>query len=445
MNMKELKLESLQIEDSIYEKIEHEKWRNELSIIKLCIAIASVMIFVFTPIYFLLMADSFGKSLFSGYLLLSMICGAAIVYYLISYKILSKKPETLHVFRIVNIAMESLLIAFIFYVLSLVFGGLQILSGPVFLMFVVINLLSLFRLSFGSEVYSSVMGSLFYLIECLYIAYRDGEMYPEIYSYDLIFKYGVWLNILFFIVIGIVCGMLSKKAKKLIRQVVIKNYETSHIKLVFGKYVSPEIRDYILETKSEDITKDDSGVILFCDINNFSEILDSHDPKNIISQLNVFFEKMDDIISKNGGVINKFVGSCVMAVFGLGKTDEDKVAVCESAVKAAKEIQRMTNSMNDLWNMNNFAIFNIGIGVSQGQFITGNIGSENRKEFTCLGDVVNVASRLQSKTRSDDSACVLVAADVFRKIENEAIKADFKKSQSLSLKGKSQPVEVYSL
>ena len=87
MNMKELKLESLQIEDNIYEKIEHEKWRNELSIIKLCIAIASVMIFVFTPIYFLLMADSFGKSLFSGYLLLSMICGAVIVYYLISYKI----------------------------------------------------------------------------------------------------------------------------------------------------------------------------------------------------------------------------------------------------------------------------------------------------------------------------------------------------------------------
>ena len=423
MNMKELKLESLQIEDNIHEKIKHEKWRNELSIIKLCMAISSIMIFVFTPIYFLFMSKDFGKSLFSGYLLLSMICVASIVYYSISYKVLSKMPETLHVFRIVNIIIENLIIAFVFYVLSLIFGGLRILSGPVYLMFVVINLLSLFRLSFGFEVFSSVMGAIFYLIECLYIAYRDGEMYPEIYSYDLIFKYGIWLNILFFIVIGIVCGMLSKKAKKLIRQVVIKNYETSHIKLVFGKYVSPEIRDYILETKSEDITKDDSGVILFCDINNFSEILDSHDPKNIISQLNVFFEKMDDIISKNGGVINKFVGSCVMAVFGLGKTDEDKVAVCESAVKAAKEIQKMTDSMNDLWSMNNFAIFNIGIGVSQGQFITGNIGSENRKEFTCLGDVVNVASRLQSKTRSDDSTCVLVAADVFQKIEDEAIKA----------------------
>ena len=445
MNMKELKLESLQIEDSIYEKIEQEKWQNELSIIKLCMAISVIMIFVFTPLYFLFAEKDLGKSLFSGYWLLSVICVLSIVYYLISYKVLSKMPETLYVFRIVNIIVENLIIAFVFYVLSLIFGGLRLLSGPIYLMFVVINLLSLFRLSFGFEVYSSVMGALFYLIECLYIAYRDGEMYPEIYSYDLIFKYGIWLNILFFIVIGIVCGMLSKKAKKLIRQVVIKNYETSHIKLVFGKYVSPEIRDYILETKNEDITKDDSGVILFCDINNFSEILDSHDPKNIISQLNVFFEKMDDIISKNGGVINKFVGSCVMAVFGLGKNEDDKVAICESAVKAAKEIQRMTNSMNSLWNMNNFAIFDIGIGVSQGSFITGNIGSENRKEFTCLGDVVNVASRLQSKTRTEDSVCVLVAADVFQKIENEAIKADFKKSQPLFLKGKSLPVEVYSL
>ena len=445
MNMKELKLESLQIEDYIQEKIDQERWKNELSIVKLCIAIAAVMIFIFTPIYFLFMSEDSGKSLFSGYLLLSVICVLSIVYYLISYKVLSKMPETLHVFRIVNIIVENLIIAFVFYVLSLIFGGLQILSGPIYLMFVVINLLSLFRLSFGFEVYSSVMGSLFYLIECLYIAYRDGGKYPEIYSYDLIFKYGIWLNILFFIVIGIVCGLLARKAQKLIRQVVIKNYETSHIKLVFGKYVSPEIRDYILETKNEDITKDDSGVILFCDINNFSEILDSYDPRNIISQLNVFFEKMDDIISKNGGVINKFVGSCVMAVFGLGKNEDDKVAICESAVKAAKEIQRMTNSMNSLWNMNNFAIFDIGIGVSQGSFITGNIGSENRKEFTCLGDVVNVASRLQSKTRTEDSVCVLVAADVFQKIENEAIKADFKKSQPLFLKGKSLPVEVYSL
>ena len=445
MNMKELKLESLQIEDSIYEKIEQEKWQNERSIIKLCMAISVIMIFVFTPLYFLFAEKDLGKSLVSGYLLLSMICLISIVYYSISYKVLSKKPETLHVFRIVNIVTESLIVAFIFYVLSLIFGGLQILSGPVYLIFVVMNLLSLFRLSFGLEVYSSVMCSLFYLIECLYIAYRDGGKYPEIYSYDLIFKYGIWLNILFFIVIGIVCGLLARKAQKLIRQVVIKNYETSHIKLVFGKYVSPEIRDYILETKNEDITKDDSGVILFCDINNFSEILDSYDPRNIISQLNVFFEKMDDIISKNGGVINKFVGSGVMAVFGLGKNEDDKVAICESAVKAAKEIQRMTNSMNSLWNMNNFAIFDIGIGVSQGSFITGNIGSENRKEFTCLGDVVNVASRLQSKTRTEDSVCVLVAADVFQKIENEAIKADFKKSQPLFLKGKSLPVEVYSL
>ena len=84
MNMKELKLESLQIEDNIHEKIKHEKWRNELSIIKLCMAISSIMIFVFTPIYFLFMSKDFGKSLFSGYLLLSMICVASIVYYSIS-------------------------------------------------------------------------------------------------------------------------------------------------------------------------------------------------------------------------------------------------------------------------------------------------------------------------------------------------------------------------
>ena len=101
--------------------------------------------------------------------------------------------------------------------------------------------------------------------------------------------------------------------------------------------------------------------------------------------------------------------------------------------------------MNSLWKVNNFATFDIGIGVSLGRFITGNIGCESRKEFTCLGDVVNVASRLQSKTRVSESAHVLVTAEVFRMLQDENIKSDFKQSEFMSLKGKSQQVEIYSL
>lgn len=447
MNAKELKIESLQIEDNIQERIDVERWKNELMLIKICLSILVFMIFIFTPIYFILFPKVSPEVLIVGYSLLFVVCAIGIIYYLIGYKYLSKNPNTLNIFRAVNITMEAVIVSCVFFTLYQIWGGKSILSGPVFLMFIVINLLSLFRLSFGCEVYSAVLCSFFYLVESLFIIYKDGRKYPEIYDYTLISGSGIWLKILFFIIIGIVCGVLSKKARKLIREVAIKNYETSHIKMVFGKYVSPEIRDYILKSRNaeKDGTKEDFGAILFCDINNFSEILENYEPKAVVSQLNVFFENMEDIISKNGGVINKFVGSCIMAVFGLGKTDCNDFNICDAAVRAAQEMKKVTDSMNGLWKVNNFATFDIGIGVSLGRFITGNIGCESRKEFTCLGDVVNVASRLQSKTRSEDFARVLVTADVFHMLEDSTLKANFKSSEFMSLKGKSQQLEIYSL
>lgn len=447
MNASELKIESLQIENCIRDSIEHEKWKNELSIMRISMSISLFLTFVFSPIYFFFTSYVSLKNAFEGYLLLFIINIVVISYYIVAYKILSGNKDLLNTFRIVNITMECTIVSCVFYLLYLIYNGLTVLSGPIFLLFVVIILLSLFRLSFGCEIYSGILCSFFYLLECSYIIYKDGGTYPEIYEYTLISGIGLWYKIVFLIVIGIVCGALSERAQALIRQIAIKNYETRHVRLVFGKYVSPEIRDYILKSKEakDDGTNEDSGAILFCDINNFSEILEKYDHKIIVSQLNTFFENMENIISKNGGVINKFVGSCIMAVFGLGKSEESNSENCEAAVRTAKEMKKMTDSMNDLWEMNNSAVFDIGIGVSLGKFITGNIGCESRKEFTCLGDVVNVASRLQNKTRCVESTHVIVTADIFDMLENYTIKEGFGSPEFISLKGKSNPIKIYSL
>lgn len=447
MNANELKIESLQLEDCIRDSIEREKWKNELSIMRISMFISIFLVFVFSPMYLFLTPHISRKSAFEGYLLLFIINIVVIGYYAVAYKILSGNKDLLNTFRIVNITMECSVISCVFYLVYLIYNGLTVLSGPIFLMFVVIILLSLFRLSFGCEIYSGILCAIFYLLECLYIIHKDGGTYPEIYEYTLISGTGLWCKIIFFITIGIICGALSKRALALIRQIAIKNYETLHVRLVFGKYVSPEIRDYILKSKEakDDGINEDYGVILFCDINNFSEILEKYEHKIVISQLNTFFENMENIISKNGGVINKFVGSCIMAVFGLGKSEESNSGNCEAAVRTAKEMKEMTDSMNDLWKMNNSAVFDIGIGVSLGKFITGNIGCESRKEFTCLGDVVNVASRLQNKTRSVESAHVLVTADVFDMLEKHSAKNGFGNPELVLLKGKSNPIKVYSL
>lgn len=447
MNASELKIESLQIEDCIQDSIDTEKWKNELTIMKFSMFISLFLVLVFSPIYLFFIPHVSLKSAFEGYLSLFIINIAVIIYYVTANKILSGNKDLLNMFRIVNVTMECTVISCVFYLLYLIYGGLTILSGPVFLIFVIMILLSLFRLSFGCELYSGILCSIFYLLESLYIIYKDGGTYHEIYEYTLISGWGLWGKIVFFITIGIVCGALSYRAQSLIRRIAIKNYETRHVRLVFGKYVSPEIRDYILKSKDDKYgdTSEDSGVILFCDINNFSEILEKYDSKAVVLQLNTFFENMENIISKNGGLINKFVGSCIMAVFGLGKSEGSNAEICEAAIRTAKEMKRITDSMNSLWKMNDSAVFNIGIGVSLGKFIVGNIGSESRKEFTCLGDVVNVASRLQSKTRGEDSAQVLVTADVFNMLEHYDVKRDFGNPEVMLLKGKAEPVKIYSL
>ena len=116
MNSKELKIESLQIEDNIQERIDVERWKNELMLIRICLSILVFMIFIFTPIYFLFAPQASTDVLVVGYSLLFIVCAIGIIYYLIGYKFLSKNPKTLNIFRAVDITMEAVIISCVFFV-----------------------------------------------------------------------------------------------------------------------------------------------------------------------------------------------------------------------------------------------------------------------------------------------------------------------------------------
>ena len=175
---------------------------------------------------------------------------------------------------------------------------------------------------------------------------------------------------------------------------------------------------------------------MFLDIRNFTTFSETRCPQEVVSFLNSLFEFMIEIVNRNNGIINKFLGDGFMAVFGAPFTDGFD---CRNAVNASKEIiQKLQNEIAE----GNIVPTQIGIGLHTGEAVTGNIGSSQRKEYTIIGDVVNLASRIESLNKQFKSQ--LLVSDTVK----EALGDDGTDAVSLgkvTVKGRAESVEIFKL
>lgn len=141
-----------------------------------------------------------------------------------------------------------------------------------------------------------------------------------------------------------------------------------------------------LETERRNVT------VLFADIRSFTTIAERMAAEEVVEMLNEYFSVMVDIIFKNNGLLDKFVGDQLIAVFGLVDTDGNAPA---NAIRTAIEIQAATDAMRRRRMAAGLEYFELGIGINTGTAIIGNIGSANRMDYTVIGDCVNVAARLE--------------------------------------------------
>lgn len=162
----------------------------------------------------------------------------------------------------------------------------------------------------------------------------------------------------------------------------------------------------------------------------------------MVSLLNEMFAEIVDPINEEGGVVNKYIGDCIMALFGIPLSTPDH---SERAVKAALGMLEKMKSFNENRLANGKKEVSIGIGIHSGELVCGNIGAPHRMEYTVIGDTVNVAARVESKTRELD--CNLLISSQFY----EGLSDDLKKSQSskkfenIEFKGNSGNSVVYGL
>jgi len=209
----------------------------------------------------------------------------------------------------------------------------------------------------------------------------------------------------------------------------------------FGKYVSIEIAKHLIETNKIDLGGEDIyATVLFSDIRNFTSMSEKMSAREVVDFLNEYFSYISEPILNNHGVINKFIGDAVMAIYSphLGSADHIADAV-RSAVGMREKLKEFNASKKYGFEVR------FGVGVHTGMLVAGNIGTKSRLEYTFIGDTVNVASRIETENKSFGTD-ILISGHVADNLD-AGLKSmlSLEKCPPISVKGKEKPVQLYKI
>jgi adenylate cyclase len=180
------------------------------------------------------------------------------------------------------------------------------------------------------------------------------------------------------------------------------------------------------------------ATVMFSDIRGFTAIVESQPPEETIELLNTYYTLMFDAISSHGGVVNQMVGDGLMAIFGAPLPLPDHAG---GAVRAAREMIDMLEILNVERRALAKPAIAIGIGIATGEMIAGYTGTQQRATYTCIGDAVNLAARLEAHTKTARRAILI--DDVTRAALAAGVAVE--SLGPVPLKGKALPVDVYAV
>jgi adenylate cyclase len=207
---------------------------------------------------------------------------------------------------------------------------------------------------------------------------------------------------------------------------------------LFGQYVPPELVDkmaedpehYTMAPKSTDLT------ILFCDVRGFTSISEALSPADLREFINEYLTDMSNIIrGKYRGTLDKFIGDAIMAFWNAPVEDKDHP---RNGVLAALEMLRECATLNEKFTARGWPTLKIGIGVNSGNVRIGDMGSKQRRAYTAMGDAVNVASRLEGRTKHYGVG--ILVGETSRTLVKDVV---FKEIDKIKVKGKDEAVTIY--
>jgi len=208
--------------------------------------------------------------------------------------------------------------------------------------------------------------------------------------------------------------------------------EKRRIKTIFSRYYSHDLVEKLMEKPPKLGGEKANCTILFADIRNFTPYAEKTNPEDVGKKLNAFLDEMVQSIFAYQGSVDKFIGDCVMAVFGSPvKLRNHAYNACLAAVEMVQKAKKIG--------------FRIGIGINTGDVICGNFGSPIRMEYTVIGDPVNLASRLEGVTKQYDCSIVMGPDTYALAITDPTEYMEFKELGKVKVKGKEEEITVYTV
>ncbi len=229
-----------------------------------------------------------------------------------------------------------------------------------------------------------------------------------------------------------------EQIKRYAYRAVVSKKREEKIRNIFQKYVPKDVIDQFFANPEKMLVGDNRELaVLFSDIRSFTSISEKLSPEEIVESLNRYFGLMVDVVVGYNGIVDKFIGDALMAFYGAPVRHSDDSL---RAVRSAFDMMKALKEFNSWQKKRNRPVFRIGIGINFGIVTVGNIGSEKKMDYTVIGDMVNLASRLQDLTKYYGES-IIVSESVKERIDKVYY---CRLLDMVAVVGKSEGVRIYS-
>ena len=397
---------------------------------------ALFIITLLIPVFFDQFQSSFHGNFRNFFLAVCTIFSVNLVYLIgeriVLDRLIKRRQKPIVALRYVSAFVETSIPTAGMIVASFFLIPVYTLFTPAAFLYPVFILLSALRLDIRLSVFTGAVAGVEYTLLALYLIHKTPPGIEPILTGT---PHHLFRGFLFFLT-GVVTGLVTLQIRKRILNSFSVIEERNRISRTFGEYVSPEVMGTLLDLKPDLRSENKNVCVMFLDIRDFTGFAEKRSPEEVVQYLESLFEFMIEIVNRHHGIINKFLGDGFMAVFGAPLSDGKD---CANAVEAAREILMRVRQEVDAGTI---LPTTVGIGLHAGEAVTGSIGSALRREYTVIGDVVNLAARIEKLNKDFDSQ-LLISEMVWQAIDEGPGNAV--PMGHVQVRGREQPIQIFQV